>query len=137
MPRFTAVIGQPPPFALSRSSFRFPALAALAGSSPLGGNRESAVACFVAARLGAALLPPYSLPQIALKQRSDQARAWIAALTLQTTARQSFIKVAEAAAGGDRQATATALESISEVVGPGLDEASRRELAGLARSLAA
>jgi hypothetical protein len=40
-----------PPYALEPLSFRFAALAALAGRAPIGGQREVALATYVVARL--------------------------------------------------------------------------------------
>src|SRR5204863_7354540 len=40
-----------PPYALSAPVFKFRHLATLAGRAPIGGAREVALACFVAARL--------------------------------------------------------------------------------------
>src|SRR3954465_7167797 len=40
-----------PPYAVPSTEFRFPALAALAGRAQLGGDREVALALYVAARL--------------------------------------------------------------------------------------
>ena len=40
-----------PPYALTPTTFRFRALAALAGRAPLGGGRETALASYVVARL--------------------------------------------------------------------------------------
>lgn len=137
MPRFVAVIGQPPPFALSRPTFRFPALVALAGSMPLGGNRESAIACLIAARLASALLPPYAFADGALKQRSEQARTWVASLAVPSNTRQSFLGVARAVGSDDRGAAVGALHAMVAVVRENLDENALRELADLARELEA
>jgi len=46
-----AVLFAAPPYALAPTSFRFPALAALAGRAPLGGQREVVLAAYVVARL--------------------------------------------------------------------------------------
>ena len=51
-----------PPYALDAPAFPFPALAALAGRAPLGGQRETVLACFVAARLVRDSVGPEAIP---------------------------------------------------------------------------
>jgi hypothetical protein len=59
-----------PPYALSAPVFRFRHLAALAGRAPIGGAREVALACFVAARLAS----DCSDPSLDLDEASRAAR---------------------------------------------------------------
>ena len=52
-----------PPYALAATPFRFPALASLAGRAALGGDREVALATYLAARLAHDTLPDRGLSQ--------------------------------------------------------------------------
>jgi len=74
MPRFESVIGQQPRFALVTPHFRFRALVSFAGRASLGGDREVAMACLVAGRLAAGMLPPLNIAHADAKGRSAAAR---------------------------------------------------------------
>src|SRR5262252_2843900 len=89
-----------PPYALSSPRFRFRALAALVGRSPLGGEREVALATLLAARLVVGALPP--LPQQVRIVRANGARAWFAALAVPTSFRQSLTRLIDATTSVDR-----------------------------------
>src|SRR5678816_408261 len=96
MPRFDAVIGQPPRFALATPRFRFRALAAFAGRASIGGDREIAMACLVAGRLAAAMLPPLTISSPDTKTRSSAAKQWMASLSLPAAVRNVLNQVADA-----------------------------------------
>ncbi|MGH7721060.1 MAG: hypothetical protein ACREON_19710, partial [Gemmatimonadaceae bacterium] len=64
-----------PPYSLPPHRFGFPALAARAGRAALGGERESALACLMAARVVAGALPPDAIPYAARAHRAGAARA--------------------------------------------------------------
>src|SRR5262252_2045280 len=91
-----------PPYALASPRFRFRALAALVGRSPLGGEREVALATLLAGRLVVGALPPSPLPQNVRIVRANGARAWFAALAVPTSLRQSLTRLLDATTSVDR-----------------------------------
>jgi len=137
MPRFDSVIGQQPRFALATPRFRFRALAACAGRASIGGDREVAMACLVAGRLAAALLPPYTIGAADLKARSTGAKHWLASLSLPAPVRTGLTHLADAVAAGNRKTAATALTHLVSVAQRSIDEASATELVALAANLEA
>src|SRR5688500_19769849 len=78
--RFPSVIGSAPPYALHPTRFPCRALAARAGRAALGGEREVALACWLAARLALGLLPPEAVPAPLREVRAAAARGWLANL---------------------------------------------------------
>lgn len=84
-----------PPYALATPVFRFRALASLAGRAPLGGPRELAIACFIGARLAAALTPGSTLPHddATRAARATGARAWLASAALPAPTRASVARL--------------------------------------------
>ena len=117
-----------PPYALTTPRFRFRALASLVGRSPLGGEREVALATLLAARLVAGALPPQPLPQGVRVTRANGARAWFASLALPTALRQSLARLADATTSVDRESLEPALRTVIEVTSPQLDAAALTEL---------
>jgi hypothetical protein len=136
MPRFEAVIGQQPRFALATPRFRFRALATFAGRAALGGDREVAMACLVAGRLAAGMLAPFDFPVSGAKARSAAARQWLSALSLPPAIRTPLGQVADAAASGSPASAAAAIERVLVAVTGSIDEASAAELRALASELA-
>lgn len=126
-----------PPYSLATPSFRFPALAALAGRAPLGGDRELVLACLMSMRLAAGALGPSPLPVVVRVERSANARSWLASLALPAAARTPFTKLADAAAGEDDGLVRSALQRVISACTPVLDGASRQEVERFAASLAA
>ena len=126
-----------PPFALAATAFRFRALAALAGRLPLGGEREVAMATFVAARLAVAALGAQPLTEDVRKARAAGARQWMGALTLPAGTRSAVIQLAEASANGDREGLAGCVERVTAQAAAVLDVPSRGELRLLAAALRA
>jgi hypothetical protein len=123
------------PYSLASPVFRFRALAALAGRAALGGERETALALLLAARLAAALLPSDALPVASRAERAQAARGWLSSLTLPAGVRHALARVVDASGGDSLQAVAAALEKAVEAAGKTLDAASSAELAGLVREL--
>ena len=117
-----------PPYALTTPLFRFRALAALVGRSPLGGEREVALATLLAARLVVGALPPQPLPQGVRITRANGARAWFASLALPATLRQSLARLADATTSVDRDSLEPALRTVIEVTSPQLDPPALAEL---------
>ena len=130
------MIGNAPPYSLAAPSFRFRALASLAGRAPLGGEREMALAALMAARLADAALLPVPLSGAARANRAAGARVWCSTLTLPAAARIPLGRVVDTSENGERSHIADALAAFAAIAGPLLDSASRSELAELVASLA-
>lgn len=132
---FLKVFGNPPPYAIPARTFLFPALAARAARGQLGGDRELALATFVAARLAASTTGPTALPQSVRAERAQHARAYFAALSLPSAVRAPFARLADAAAGVDARAVAKALGVVVDAVARSLNAAARAELEALCATL--
>jgi hypothetical protein len=125
-----------PPYALSAPPFRFPALAALAGRSQIGGDREVALAAFVTARLVVGVLPPNPLPAPARAARAAAGRQWLASLALPAAMRGPFTRLIDATAGaGDRTVLSAALRAVMDAAAPALDAGSKNELEAVLQDL--
>ena len=129
-----AVLPTQPPYALSPTNFRFPGLAALAGRAPLGGQREVAMAAYVAARLAHDLLPDRELEQPVRAERAAAARNWLATLSLPPQVRAPMVRLVDATCA-DRAGTAAAVRAVMTVTAQMLDRSARSELDQLAVSL--
>ena len=126
----------PPPYALTTPRFRFRALAALAGRSPLGGEREVALATLLAARLAVGALPPQPLPQGVRLTRASGARAWFASLALPAALRQPLARLVDATTSVDRVGVEAALRAVIDAGTPQLDPPAIAELREVVRALA-
>lgn len=125
-----------PPFALSPLSFPFRQLASLAGRAPIGGAREVALACFLAARLAADRLDG-PLPDGSRVTRGTGARGWLSSITLPAPVRGPIMRTLELSASGSQAELAASLSSLSAAAADYLEPAARAELELLARQLAA
>jgi hypothetical protein len=126
------------PYALAAPVFPFRRLAGLAGRAPIGGAREVALACFVAARLAADCLVDESETHVpARTARSAGARGWVAALSLPTGVRGPVQRCMETSAAGSRSAVGRELASLAAAASSYLDPLSRAELEALAAALKA
>ena len=125
-----------PPYALASPRFRFRALASLVGRSPLGGEREVALATLLAARLVVGALPPSPLPQNVRIVRANGARAWFAALAVPPAFRQSLTRLLDATTSVDRDGLEAALRTVIDVSAPHLDAPALSELREVMRVLA-
>jgi hypothetical protein len=124
------------PYALATPSFPFRHLAALAGRAPIGGAREVALGCFMAARLAAELGPNApSLTDEARAARATSAKSWLGTLTVPATVRTPIAKCIESSAKGSPTAVARDLVALSAACASYLDGASRAELDALATGL--
>lgn len=87
-----------PPYALAVPSFRFRALAALAGRAVLGGPREVVLACFVGARLATALVrgAEPALSDEVRAARASGARTWLGAIALPASTRVPLARLIDA-----------------------------------------
>ncbi|HEX7978497.1 MAG TPA: hypothetical protein VF461_07845 [Gemmatimonadaceae bacterium] len=126
-----------PPYALSAPVFRFRHLAALAGRAPIGGAREVALACFVAARLVSDCCDPaLELDEPALAARCAGAKGWLGTIAIPSPVRTPVAKLAEASATASPAAMAPLVSSLANAAESFLDAASRSELDVLAARLA-
>jgi hypothetical protein len=123
-----------PPYALSSTTFRFAALAALAGRAPIGGQREVALATYLAARLAHDVLPEKGLTQPVRVERAGNAKSWLSTLALPTPIRPALASLVDAS-GGDCAAVCPALRNVMAVTANFLDSAARSELDQLADAL--
>ena len=120
-----------PPYALASTGFAFPALAALAARAPIGGQRETVLACLVVARLVSAVAPPSILTIESLRERAEAARAWLGTHQLPQDVRGRLGQTANATGSGDATTVAAELEALVEAAGDALDAPSKAELARL------
>jgi len=123
-----------PPYALAPNFFRFPALAALAGRAALGGQREVALAIYLAARLAHDTLPERGLSGALRTDRATSAKTWLANLALPTPVRPAIAKLVEASAGTPA-AAADGVRNVIAVTATFLDPHARLELDRLAATL--
>jgi hypothetical protein len=124
------------PYALAETPFRFVALAALAGRTALGGQREVALATYLAARLADDVRPERALPKNLRLERAGHARNWLSTLSLPPSVRMPLLRVIEGSAG-EPPALAAAVRGVIAVTAAFLDQAARLELDELATGLEA
>jgi hypothetical protein len=123
-----------PPYAVPATSFRFAALATLAGKAPLGGRREVALAVYLAARLADDTLPERGVSAEARAERATHAKSWLSSMALPVPVRSAIAKLIEATAAGPGPA-GSGLSQVIVVAGAHLDANSRSELETLGASL--
>ena len=123
-----------PPYALAPSVFPFRHLAGLAGRAPIGGAREVALACFVAARLAADHDPTAVDGETARASRCAGAKTWLGSLALPSPVRTSVTRCADASAYGEREDLARELATLAIAAAAFLDAPSRHELEALIAS---
>ena len=128
-----AVIVSQPPYALEPTPFRFPALASLAGRAPLGGEREIALATYLAARLAHDALTEREIAQEIRAERAASAKTWLSTLSLPTATRAALATLMDAS-GANGNGVAQAVRGVLTATTNRLDRASRAELEGLAAS---
>jgi hypothetical protein len=133
--RVHCVVSFAPPYALAPTTFRFPALATLAGRAPLGGERETALASYVVARLALGLVPGATLPLEDRVTRAAAARTWLASLALPAPIRAPFAKVIDSTRQDSRASVAAALVTAADVAASYLDGPALGELRALAAQL--
>ena len=128
------VIGTPP-YGLAAVRFPCRALAARAGRTPLGGEREVALACWLGARLVTAFLPPFPLAPALRTSRAAAARVWLAGLTLPAATRTALSRLVDASGGDSPPAAAAAVRRVVGAASAQLDAASLAELGRIADAL--
>jgi len=124
-----------PPYAVPATSFRFAALATLAGKAPLGGRREVALAVYLAARLADDTLPERGVSPEARAERATHAKSWLSSMALAAPVRSVLTRLIDATATG-RSAASAALPAVIAATGSQLDTGARAELDRLASTLA-
>ena len=121
-----------PPFALAAPVFRFRHLAALAGRAPIGGAREVALACFVAARLASECATAMADGVEERAGRCSGAKAWLGTLALPADVRRSAGKCADLSVSGQPADVGREVEVLVRAATTYLDGQSRAELDALA-----
>jgi hypothetical protein len=125
-----------PPYALSSPTFPFPHLAGLAGRAPIGGAREVALACFVAARLASdCTAESVELAENGRAARSAGAKGWLGTLALPPVVRGPLLRCVETTADGSPRAVGNELSELAAAGAAYLDPGSRTELETLAALL--
>ena len=123
-----------PPYAVEPTTFRFAALAFLAGRSALGGQREVALATYLAARLAHDTHPERGVSHEARAERAAHARNWLSTLVLPPNVRAALARLVDASAGEPMDA-ATAVGEVVHTTESFLDARARAELEQLAVAL--
>jgi hypothetical protein len=125
-----------PPYALSAPVFKFRHLATLAGRAPIGGAREVALACFVAARLASDCCDPtLAVDEAARAARCAGAKSWLGTIAIPSPVRTPVAKLAEATAAANPATMAPLVTALARAAESFLDPASRSELEMLAARL--
>jgi len=123
------------PYALSAPSFRFRHLANLAGRAPIGGAREVALACFVAARLAHECTRDIDEDRDARAARCAGAKAWLGTLALPVAVRNPVIRCADLSIDGQSGPVGKEVAALAAAAAPFLDPQSRAELDALTATL--
>jgi hypothetical protein len=126
-----------PPYALPAPVFRFRNLATLAGRAPIGGAREVALACFVAARLvNDSCDPVLAMDADARAARCAGAKGWLGTIAIPAPVRAPVAKLAEASANGHPESMAPLVTALAKAADAFLDPPARSELDALSARLA-
>lgn len=123
-----------PPYAVEPTTFRFAALAFLAGRSALGGQREVALATYLAARLAHDTHPERGVSHEARAERAAHAKNWLSTLVLPPNVRAALARLVDASTGEPMEA-ATAVGEVVRAAESFLDVRGRAELEQLAVAL--
>ncbi|MGE5732649.1 MAG: hypothetical protein ACM37U_11945 [Gemmatimonas sp.] len=123
-----------PPYAVEPTTFRFAALAFLAGRSALGGQREVALATYLAARLAHDTHPERGVSHEARAERAAHAKNWLSTLVLPPNVRAALARLVDASTGEPTEA-ATAVGEVVQTTESFLDARARAELEQLAVAL--
>lgn len=124
------------PYSVTPTPFRFPALAALAGRAPIGGQREIVLGTYVAVRLADDALSGVGLSADARADRARAARHWLGMIALPAPILAALVEAAEATMR-DSAAIADGLRSVLDAVDSSLDGPSRSEVRILIGALTA
>lgn len=124
-----------PPFAVAPATFRFRALASLAGRLPIGAGRETALAALLSARLAAGALPSAQHARPVRVARAAAMKQWLTAMCPDVKVRAACAVLADATAEDDPDGVVRALQRVIEVTAPHIDAAARAEFTSLASEL--
>ena len=108
----------------------------MAGTAPLGGPREIALACFLAARIAVDAAQGSILTDEQRLERAQSAKQWLGTASVPAPVKSALVRLAEAAGQGDRNALKSALDSVMTVTANQLDSGPRLELGRLAQAIA-
>lgn len=125
-----------PPYAVEPTTFRFAGLASLAGRSALGGQREVALATYLAARLADDTLPQRGVSQPVRLERAAHAKTWLSTLALPAALRSALTKLIDASSG-EPAAASDATAEVTRSAASFLDVRAKAELDQLVAALAA
>lgn len=125
-----------PPYAVEPTTFRFAGLASLAGRSALGGQREVALATYLAARMAEDTLPDRGVSQPVRMERAAHAKIWLSTLALPAPLRGALMKLIDASSG-EPAAAAQATADVTRSAASFLDVRAKAELERLVASLGA
>lgn len=131
----SAVPAPLPPYALAAPNFPFRHLAVLAGRAPIGGAREVALGCFLAARLAADRVGENDGDGPARAARAAGAKGWVGTLALPPAVRAPLQRCVESSASGSRGAVRRELTALMTAAAPFLDAGSWGELEALTTAL--
>lgn len=123
-----------PPYAVEPTTFRFAALAFLAGRSALGGQREVALATYLAARLADDARPERGVSHPARAERAAHAKTWLSTLVLPPQVRAALAHLVDASTREPAEA-AGAVREVVRTTESFLDGKARAELEQLAAAL--
>lgn len=125
------------PYALEPTAFPLPALAAMAGRTPLGGPREIVLACLLVARIVIdATSRDGVLTDEQKRARAKEAAQWLGSAAIPTPVRSALTGLTEAAAAANTGDLRAALDSVMTVTANHLDPSARLELGRLAQAIA-
>ena len=124
-----------PPYAVPPTEFNFPALAALAGRAQLGGDREVALAVYLAARLTHDCSTD-GLSDASRADRAAAAKTWMAAFALPAAVRPAIARLIDTT-GGDPTSLVADLRAVVVSAQGYLDIQSQAELERLAKTVTA
>ena len=124
-----------PPYALAAIPFPFPGLAALAARAPVGGDRETVLACITLARLAAAAAQPVELAPELRRERAEAARSWLATLPIEQRLRTLLQRGISATGSATAAEIAAELDVVREALDQALDTPAANDLLRLAERL--
>jgi hypothetical protein len=120
---------------LEPTAFPFPGLAAMAGRAALGGPRETALACFLVARIVGEFADGQRLPVDQQRSRVQGVKHWLGSAAIAAPIRTALVKLAESTLTEDREVAKSALDSVIAVTANQLDPGARLELSRLSQAI--
>lgn len=102
----------------------------------MGGEREVALACYMAARLAQDALVTPVLPDAVREARAQGARHWLAAMTLPAAVRVPVARLVDATAQDDTSSIRAALVAVTDITASLIEGAAHSELLQLVQAVA-